>query len=51
MGSTDRHGPLKRKPVRDVVYANRFGEKWAFAESQPDEGWQDRWVKGVVDET
>lgn len=40
----DRHGPLKRKPVRDVVYENRFGEKWAYAESQPDEGWQDKWI-------
>jgi nitroreductase len=43
--STDKHGPLKRKPVRDVVYDNRFGEKWAFAEDQPDEGWQDKWIQ------
>jgi nitroreductase len=41
---TDKHGPLKRKPVRDVVYHDRFGEKWAYAESQPDEGWQDKWI-------
>lgn len=42
--STDKHGPLKRKPVRDVVYDNRFGEKWSFAEEQPDEGWQEKWI-------
>lgn len=42
---TDRHGPLRRKPVRDVVFDNRFGEAWDFAESQPDEGWQAKWIK------
>lgn len=41
---TDRHGPLGRKPVRQVVYDGRFGERWCFAESQPDTGWQDRWL-------
>ena len=40
----DRHGPLGRKPVRDVVYDGRFGERWSFAEGQPDVGWQDRWL-------
>jgi len=41
---TDRHGPLKRKPVKDVVYLDRFGTPWPFAEAQPDEGWQGRWL-------
>ena len=41
---TDRHGPLGRKPVRQVVYDGRFGACWSFAESQPDTGWQDRWL-------
>ena len=40
----DRHGPLGRKPVREVVYDGRFGERWPFAEAQPDAGWQDRWL-------
>ena len=30
---TDRHGPLKRKPVADVVYLNRFGKKWSLRNS------------------
>ncbi len=41
---TDRHGPLGRKPVRAIVYDGRFGERWSFAEAQPDAGWQDRWL-------
>jgi nitroreductase len=42
---SDKHGPLKRKPVRDVVYMDRFGERWPFAEGQPEEGWQARWIR------
>lgn len=41
---TDHYGPLKRKPVRDVVYDNHFGEQWTFAAAQPDEGWQGKWI-------
>ena len=41
---TDKHGPLRRKPVKQVAYDGRFGETWAFAERQPDNGWED----GVV---
>jgi nitroreductase len=41
---TDRHGPVKRKPVKDVVYLEKFGERWRFAEAQPESGWQSRWV-------
>lgn len=41
---SDNHGPLKRKPVKDVVYMDRFGESWPFAEQQPDTGWQDKWL-------
>ena len=41
---SDRHGPLKRKPVRDVVYLDKFGERWPFAASQPDNGYESRWL-------
>lgn len=42
---TDRQGPLNRKPVKVVVYNEKFGEAWQYAAEQPDEGWGDRWVK------
>jgi nitroreductase len=42
---TDRQGPVKRKPVKDVVYVERFGARWPYAEAQPDEGWQSRWLE------
>ena len=41
---TDKQGPVKRKPVREVVYWEKFGERWPFAEGQPDTGWQAKWV-------
>ncbi len=41
---TDRHGPVGRKPVADVVYLDRFGAQWPFAQRQPPDGWQDRWL-------
>ena len=41
---TDRHGPLKRKPVREIVYDGKFGEPWSFAEAQPDAGWEELWL-------
>ena len=41
---TDKQGPVKRKPVRTVVYTERFGESWPFAEAQPETGFQDRWL-------
>lgn len=41
---TDKHGPLRRKPVKDVVYMGKWGEHWPFAEQQPENGWHDRWV-------
>ena len=41
---TDRQGPLNRKPVKAVVYNEKFGEQWDFAAEQPDEGWQERWI-------
>jgi nitroreductase len=42
---TDRPGPVRRKPVREVVFMERFGEPWGFASEQPDSGWQERWVR------
>ncbi|MGE0598836.1 MAG: nitroreductase family protein [Dehalococcoidia bacterium] len=43
---TDNQGPLNRKPVKSVVYNERFGEPWEFAAQQPDTGWGDRWLDG-----
>ena len=42
----DRHGPVRRKPVKAVAYSERFGEPWPYAQSQPDEGWGARWPGG-----
>ncbi len=42
--SSDKHGPLGRKPVRDVVYDEKFGRRWAFAEAQDDRGYEARWL-------
>lgn len=42
----DRHGPVRRKPVKDVAYLERWGARWPFAEAQPDDGWQERWLRG-----
>ncbi|NJD64587.1 MAG: nitroreductase family protein [Chloroflexi bacterium] len=42
---TDRHGPLSRKPVKAVVFDGKYGANWAFAEDQPERGWEGRWVK------
>lgn len=39
----DKPGPLKRKPVKKVVYLERFGQEWPFAVQQPDEGWGPKW--------
>lgn len=41
---TDNQGRLNRKPVKSVVYSERFGESWPFAAEQPDDGWADRWL-------
>ncbi len=41
---TDRQGPVRRKPVKRAVYMERWGAAWSFAEAQPDDGWQDRWL-------
>jgi nitroreductase len=42
---TDKQGPLNRKPVKAVVFDDRYGAQWAFASAQRDRGWEDRWVK------
>lgn len=41
----DKHGPVRRKPVKQVAFWNRWGEPWPFAEQQPGEGWQAKWVR------
>lgn len=40
----DQHGPLGRKPVKAVVYADNFGQTWDYAEQQGDRGFEDRWI-------
>jgi nitroreductase len=40
----DRPGVVRRKPVREVVFLERFGGQWPFAADQPDDGWQARWL-------
>ena len=41
---TDRHGPVRRKPVKQVVFMDKWQNPWPFAEQQPDEGWTERWA-------
>jgi nitroreductase len=40
----DHHGPVRRRPVKQVAFRDRWGEAWSFAEGQPDEGWAARFV-------
>lgn len=42
---TDKPGPVKRKPVKDVVFMDTWENAWEFAEAQPDEGWTARWTE------
>lgn len=42
---TDRQGPVRRKPVGDVVYLDTFAQAWPFAKQQSADGWQSRWIK------
>ncbi len=42
----DKHGPVRRKPVKQVAFWNRWGQPWPFAEAQPDDGRQGRWLGG-----
>ena len=43
--TTDKTGPVRRKPVKKVVSWERWGQAWEFAEQQPDEGWGERWIR------
>jgi nitroreductase len=40
----DRHGPVRRRPVRQVAFKDRWDNPWPFAEAQPDDGLLDRWM-------
>lgn len=40
-----RHGPVRRKPIKRVVFWNRWEQPWPFAEEQPDEGWAAKWAE------
>ncbi|MGB2694624.1 MAG: nitroreductase family protein [Dehalococcoidia bacterium] len=44
----DRHGPVSRKPVSRVAYWNRWDKPWPFAEQQPDDGWQKKWLRAAA---
>jgi len=41
----DRPGPVRRKPVKQVVFIDRWQQTWPLAEAQPEEGWTERWVR------
>lgn len=41
----DNHGPVRRKPVAKVAFWNRWGETWEYAEQQPADGRQAKWLK------
>ena len=41
---TDKFGPVKRKPIKAVAYVETYGNRWEFAEQQPDAGWQEKWL-------
>ena len=41
---TDRQGTLNRKPVKAVVFDDKYGQPWDFAGAQPDAGWGERWL-------
>lgn len=43
----DQPGPVRRRPVRDVVYMDRWETRWPFAEEQPPAGWGQRWLGSV----
>ncbi len=42
----DRAGPVRRRPVRQVAFKDRWGESWDFAEGQPEQGLQDEYSAG-----
>ena len=41
---SDRIGPVNRDPVRKHASLDTYGEPWAYAEQQPEEGLRDRWT-------
>jgi nitroreductase len=43
----DKHGPVRRKPVKRIVFWNRWEQPWTFAEAQPEVGWQAKWLGAV----
>ncbi len=40
----DSHGPVRRKPVAKVAFWNRWGQPWEYAEQQPHDGLQQKWL-------
>lgn len=42
---TDEFGAVKRKPIKSVAYVETYGNRWEFAERQPDTGCQEKWQK------
>lgn len=42
---SDRIGAVNRRPVRKVASIDTWGNAWTYANTQPEEGLRDRWVK------
>jgi nitroreductase len=42
----DRPGPVRRRPVQQAMYLDRWEQHWPFAAEQPDDGWASRWISG-----
>jgi len=40
----DKLGPVSRRPLWKHASLDRWGNEWAFAKGQPEDGWRDRWV-------
>jgi nitroreductase len=40
----DRHGPVRRRPVKQVAFRDRWNESWPFADEQPEAGWAARFA-------
>ena len=42
----DKPGPVKRKPVAQVAYRDRWGQTWEYAAEQRTTGMQEKWLTG-----
>ena len=42
---SDKIGPVNRRPVHKAASLDTWGEAWAYAQEQPEEGWRDRRIE------